>query len=521
MKKSIETRTLESTIAGALFFLLLFVQNIILVPLFLKYWGSEKYGIWITIFAFSSLLKTIDLGHQNYVGNEFNIAFFKSKDQAKEILGSAFYIAILLGFLELLVYIFFAWGIKGSNINGLSNSITLNLELRYSLFLFILIWGVSGSLGGLLIRIIYPLGLYAKTVFYSLIYKIAEILILLSSIIFNWSLAELCLFYALITAIYNTLIFYYVKNVMPDFFPWWQRANLKLGFLNLFKSITLTINGFIEQFNSSGIILLISKVIGIFAIPIFTTIRTLTNIVLHITNLVTNPLIPDIIRFHTKGEKNKLNLIFDTNWFIAGLLVNLPFLIVAPFIQLFYKLWVKNNLQFNFNLYILLTLSVAFINTGRSYMEYLSSINSVRSMMIITISRVLLTIGIGFFITPILGLIGIGISILIAEIICSFVLPILFATFELDGNYRYKYNLFQLLGFGQILILIIFYLIIYNSSRTMYTNYFFYLLSIISMLSLSYLQWRNLDSNVKNRLKNLIKNTFNKYKFLNYFKNKI
>ena len=106
MTKSIEKRTLESTISGGLLFFISFVQSIVLVPFFLKYWGNEKYSLWITLFAFVNLMRTLDTGHQNYIGNEFNKLFHINKIEAKKLLGSSFKVAYFIGGLELIIYLF-------------------------------------------------------------------------------------------------------------------------------------------------------------------------------------------------------------------------------------------------------------------------------------------------------------------------------------------------------------------------------------------------------------------------------
>jgi O-antigen/teichoic acid export membrane protein len=500
MTKTLESRTLNSTLAGGLSFLFSLIQNIILVPLILKYWGAEKYGLWISLFAFASLLKTLDLGHQNYVGNEFNKAYFNDINLAKKILGSGFFVAILLGFLEIFVYYFFGWNIIEPKEVGLGDDIVKNIELRYSFLVFIIVWGITGSVGGLLVRIILPLGLYAKTAIFSLIYKFGEIAILLFAVLSNLDLSYLFILYAFINLIYNSFLFYYIKTMMPFYFPWWQSVNFKLGVRNFSNSLILTSNGFIEQFNSSGIVLLVSKLLGVLFIPVFTTIRTVTNVVLQITNLVTNPLAPELIRYHISGDNRKIGLILNTNWFIAGLLVNLPFLLVSPFLGLLYDIWVKNSLPFNPKLYYLLTLSVSFVNFGRSYITYLSGINSLKSLFMITITRFILTIGLSFLLIPIFKLNGIGMAILIAEFFSSFLLPILLVNYEMDKSFIFKLDVFQISGLFQVIVLYLFYFSIGFQS---YWSNLIFGVCIFLMLGISFFQWRKLDIEVRLRFKSL------------------
>jgi hypothetical protein len=72
---SIEHRAFKNTTVGALSFLVALCQTIVLVPILLKYWGNASYGLWLILMAGFNLLQTLDLGHQNYVGNELNVQY--------------------------------------------------------------------------------------------------------------------------------------------------------------------------------------------------------------------------------------------------------------------------------------------------------------------------------------------------------------------------------------------------------------------------------------------------------------
>ena len=115
-KKSIERRTIESLVANTFLFGVSFLQNIVLVPILLANWGATKYGVWIAIYAFFSLLQTLDVGHQNYVGNEFNKFYYTDEVKAKEILGSSIYIAVGIGLFSFALVVIL-------NLTGLADTV--------------------------------------------------------------------------------------------------------------------------------------------------------------------------------------------------------------------------------------------------------------------------------------------------------------------------------------------------------------------------------------------------------------
>jgi O-antigen/teichoic acid export membrane protein len=141
---------------------------------------------------------------------------------------------------------------------------------------------------------------------------------------------------------------------MPEYFPWWKNFNLKTGFTNFGKSMILTINGFLDQMNTNGILFLIGKFLSPVAIPVFTTIRTVTNTMTILTNLTVQPLVPEMIRFQNEDQKEKIWKIIEVNWLVSGALISFSFLILVPIVEFLFDIWTKGQIEFNSILFYLL-----------------------------------------------------------------------------------------------------------------------------------------------------------------------
>lgn len=495
--KSVEKRTLESTIAGLILFVLTFAQSIILVPVFLKFWGTEKYGVWITLYAFINLMRTLDLGHQNYVGNEFNKLFHTNKDEAKKAIGSGVRIAYLLGFIELSVYLLVL-------LSGIHKQVTgIALEeypIAPGLLSMLFVWMAVGSVSGILVRMIMALGRYSRSIYLNMISKVFEILAMLACAYYNTSINMLCYVLTIVSLLYTLLLFYDIKKQMPEFYPWWQTGSWKQGFAALSKSIILTVNNFIEQFNNMGLILLISKMLGPLLVPVFTTIRTISNTVVQATSLVLTPLSPEITRYYATNDHNKISKVVDTNWFISGLLVNLPFVILTPFVSYLYAIWTKGKLPFDPQLFFSLTLSVSVINFGRSYLTLLTGINALKSLLLLTISRFVLFFGIGYVCVQWQGLAGIGLAILFAEIISSVILPYLLFHKKIDA--ASTFGTVQIMALLQTVLLAA-YFTVYR--QTSINPILLLVIFTAGIFAISAKQWTMLDTEVKSRLLKLVK----------------
>lgn len=491
-KKPIEKRALDSTIAGAILFVISFVQSIILVPFFLHYWGSERYSIWLTLYAFVNLMRTLDTGHQNYIGNEFNKLFHSNIGMAKSLLASSFKVSYLLGLFELLIYLFILFLGYQESIVGINGE---KFKVSFGIICFLVMWLLVGSAGGILVKIIMPLGKYSRSLYLSIIIKVFETLAIAICVWFDSSINTLCIVLSLGWLFYTLYIFYDIKKLMPEFFPWWKGGSMKEGFSNLGKSFILTVNGFIEQFSLNGILVFIASIVGVLKVPAFTTLRTIGNTFTQATTIVLNPLIPDLIRFHVKGEYDKISTIIVANWFISGLIVNLPLLLLTPFIAPLFNWWTKGLVAFDLVLYLTITLSISLVNYGKTFVVYLTGINNLRALTVITFSRFAIVFLLGLPLLRAYGLRSLGWSFLLAEIVSSVIIPFLFVKMQMSREGVHFTRKELGLSLLPVLLLATYYLLFYYFQGLLLATVFALLLILVL-----WLQWKSLSENVRARL---------------------
>lgn len=493
-------RALNSYIPAFILFIATFFQSILLVPLFLKYWGNEKYGIWLTLYAFVMLIRTLDAGHQNYIGNEFSKYYHIDKKQAAFILGSGVRMGLLLGLIEILIYLIVIFASVHKEVVGINLS---TYDVKEGILSLLVLWLLTGCSGGLITRILYPAGKYSLTNYFALIIKILEIFATLICIWKNASINTLCVLIATVTLIYDFFQFRTIKKKMPEFYPWWKEGTLIDGIKNFSHSLVLTFNGFIEQFNTNGLILLVSRTMGLLYVPMFTTVRTAGNTFMQISNLTLNPLSPELVRYFVKGEKEKIKATIETNWFLTSLIINVPVIICLPFIEYLYVWWTKGKLLFDPLLFYSFLLSVAVITSGKSFVTILTSINSLRTVMIISVTRFVITYVLSWILLKHWGLAGLGIAVLIAEMVSSGFLPAFFVYRMLNEKVNFWGNKMRLLSIIQMIILAV----------ALWINYNYHDLAKLLGLSvtlgitlvISCFQWNALHRDVKMKLKALIK----------------
>lgn len=505
MPNPVQKRVLSNYSVGLFSFLISFLQAIIIVPILLKYWGNDYYGIWISLFAGFSLLQTLDISHQTYIGNLLNLDYHKDKIKFAENLGSSLLIAVFLSTIELLITTILIISGYLNKFLGISNAIVNYSTIAYSLLSLILMWIITGSIGGILVKMLIPAGYMVQSIIWGIVFKLAQFLSLLLVALNGGKILIASIVYSIVQTILAIFFLVYIKNKMPEFFPWWKGFNIKIGFRNLKKSGILTLNNLLQQLTTNGLVLFITNFFSTSVVPSFTTVRTLTNTATVFTNLFITSIQPDLIKYHAKSENDKLRSTLNANWFFSGLFVNTGLILVLPFVEDIFKIWTKGLVSFDFNLFISLAASISVINFGAGLYNYLFGINNLRAVSAITVIRVITLFVFSYYLSGFMGLTGIGVAVLISEIFSSTILPYFYVQ-KILKSFNGSLNLKTTFTAAfPPLILIVFAALTLSGIEF---NYYIWVVALLLIIIIYIFNWSILDKEVKERAKNLINNLF-------------
>ena len=432
MNSTIEHRALKNTTVGAISFFVTLGQNIVLVPILLKYWGNASYGLWLALMAAFSLLQTLDLGHQNYVGNQLNVQYHTDVKQFRRTLGSSLLIAYFLAFVEIGISLLLITSGRIHQFLGMPSRIIVENHIALGLLLLMTMWLLFGSVGGIIVRIMIPAGMLYESQWLGIGVRLSQFFSIVIVGVSGGGILAACLWYAVTQSVVSVLVLWYIKLKLPDYYPWWQAAEWREGLRNLKKSLVLTFNSIGQQLSNNGLVLLISALFTSAVIPSFTTLRTLTNTAGSVTTIFITALFPDMIRFHAIRETGKLVDTFNANWFISGICVNFGLILVLPIIEPIYLLWTKGYLAFNPSLFFLLAVAISLTNFGAGLNLYLQGINDLRSQTVITITRVSVLFIVAYSLSSFYGILSIGFGCVAAEAIASVILPLVFVNERLS-----------------------------------------------------------------------------------------
>jgi O-antigen/teichoic acid export membrane protein len=475
--------------------------QIISVPICLKYWGKEAYGSWLALYATFMLVRSLDTGYVSFVGNKLNFLYHKDQNNLRKHLASATTGIVIISMLQLSIGLVAISFKNNSQFLGLSSDFSNNFQSSLALLILIGTWVLFGSYMGIVHRLMIPTGLMYQATWWAMGLQVIQFIGIILSALMQFNMLQTSLIFAFIQFSVYLASAIYIRFKLPVYYPWWRGGDVRTGFTDLGQSMLLAASNLIQQGTTNGTVMLLTVLSGPMVVPVFTTVRTLTNLWTNVTNVLTTPLLPDLVRFHATGESRKIVAICKAYWVLVGSIVNFGVLITYPVIEPMYGYWTAHVVALDTSLLCLLLASVVVANVGGLITLYLNGINSIGIVLVASVGRGILSLAIGGFLFVSFGLAGLGIGILGGELVALLVQGFFFIRYEL---FRQNVDL-PIRSVAPITvstISVLMFLIIEGFGFT-FAQYL-YPVSLLGVAASVLWGWHGLDPDVRTRLVRLI-----------------
>jgi O-antigen/teichoic acid export membrane protein len=497
---SIERRALGGTVIGAAAFVTNAAQTFLLVPLLLSAWGAERYGSWLALQALVTLVATLDVGHQGYVGNELAKLYFSDQSALRRTLASALWTAAAIGGAEVVV----AFGLGAFGLLpralGLSPAVTEREQLYPALVFFTATWALAGSVGGVVVRLLPPAGKFVRGTGWALFGRIAQTLAIAGAVLAGFGILGTIVVSQLAVLAYCAALFWDLRRQFAWLWPMHRAPSASLGAHNFARSLVLTGTSTLTQLQQNGLNLLVTGMLGAAVLPVLSTARTVASTFLQASNILGAPLAPEMVRFHMNREYGKLTAIFAANWLVGGTVIQLGILAALPTLAPLYALWTRHALPFDRTLFALLAFAVALRSFGAPLLTYLGSINHLRALSAMNTAQTIVVLGAAAFGMRSLGLRAAGIGVLGGEIVGSCALPIVFTVTQFPRQSRAGLLRHAALAMAPTLVTAVA-LLSYARHAPLGRVVG---LATLAASPLVWAQWRELPSDVRERLRKLL-----------------
>jgi O-antigen/teichoic acid export membrane protein len=416
-------RALHGSVAGVAAFVANLAQAVLVVPVLLGAWGPERYGLWLALQSLFVLLTTLDTGHHTYVGNELLRLLPLDRAAARRVLASGLLGAGLLGGLELLALgALILGGLVPWALGQSGQELPANSVLAFALL--VLGWVVQGSAGGVWARLYPAGGQYARSVWWGVAYRLLQTLVLVVAVWLGAGILGAVLVSTLAALGYSLLSFADVRRRFGGLYPFWRGASPRLAFGNVARSMVVTACALAAQLQQHGVVWLLSWRLGLGVIAALSTTRTLANVFLQASAVVTGPLVPEMVRLSALREHAKLAGLLRAIWLVTTAPVNLGLCLGLPFYEPLYRAWTGGAMVFDGALFAWLGVSISLRCFGAPLVAMIAGLNALRAQVWLAATQSAVVLGVlGVFGGG--GLAAAGAAIALGELCGSVVLPVL------------------------------------------------------------------------------------------------
>jgi O-antigen/teichoic acid export membrane protein len=388
---------------------------------------------------------------------------------------------------------------------GMSGGHTEGLTAKVGLLALMMSWALTGSYLGIVHRLLIPAGLMYQAAWWAMEFQICQFGAMMVAAVLRLNMLQTSLLFALSQFGSYVASALYVRRALPAFSPWLTGSKARVGFSDLGRSLFLTTSNLIQQSATNGAVLLVSALAGPVAVPVFTTVRTLTNLWTSVTTVLSTPLLPDVVRLYAKGEVQKLVAVNRAFWVLVGSAVNLGALLSYPLIPFLYGQWTAHGVALDQPLLCLLLGSVVVANAGALMALHLNGINSVRIVLGASVARAVFGLGGGALGFTRYGLTSFGLGILAGEIVATLMTTRYFVKHEVNA----KGSQITPSDFGPVSLstgsVLLFFI---GAGLGWWSVGSVWLLAVIGVVAASVWGWKNLESDLQSRLKGMVVKAF-------------
>ena len=393
-----------------------FITQIGLVPIFLKHWNAEQYGVWLGIAAFTGVLTLVSIGYQTYVGNEFLRLAHTDKTQMWNLFSTSCFVGVIIATFEVLAVTIL---VGTGALQWVISEVPKELASQAGVVLIAqsIAIALTNCIGGGTIRLLSALGYYPRLAWWGVIAGVVFAGVPVLIVIVGGDLEQAGIGSAMGLILYNIPFLYDAWCLLKNEGIVFHGFTRSLAWESWGRSLALLARTALEMLRQQGVRLILAPVAGVSQMAAFTTIRTGANVALQGLGTITNPLMPELMRFLSKRDQARSEMGFSTVWLVVVGLLAPATLTIQGFAPEVFKWWTADKFQFDPMLFALLSLSVLVFALAQPAIAVVTGNNLLKSQLFIALGAGLVAV-VGLIVSvPKWGLCGAGAALLLAELV--------------------------------------------------------------------------------------------------------
>jgi O-antigen/teichoic acid export membrane protein len=394
-------------------------SRFLLVPLFLLAWGANIYGEWLLLSSMVAYLTLTDMGGATYIGNRMTQAFaHRDHELFRKILhtGLALFLAIpLVVFIVFITLIFFFNPSAFLHITQTSHRVVI-LVLALLAFQFVI------SLPqGILIRVYFAVEMLPRGVMLLNLMQFLSLSLVAGGLWLGWGMVPIALLQIIPYGLIAVTALYDINRKFPQFQVFSLKgADFPFGLSFIKPSFHFFLIQISQAFSVQGIVLVVGMVLGPVQVVLFSTLRTLVNLIRSFFEQVSHAAWPEMTRLDAQQDMDKFLALFRVI-LRTTLMASILFITIFHFFGGFiYHFWLRKTVPFEQPVLDLFLIYMGQFIFWLSCSHPLLATNRHQTLAKVLFVSSILTIGLAYLGGQHLGLPGIVLGMIVGDLILPF-----------------------------------------------------------------------------------------------------
>ncbi len=402
--------------------------QLVSLPLFLHYWDTSTYGIWLMLSAIPAYLSMADVGMVTAAGNKMTMAMGKGDiPEANRVFQSALmFMAIVCGSLAILTVPLILW----APLPGLQ---TFDQRVALSALCVGVLLALFGGLSEAAFK---STERYAMGTMLGNFVRLGEWVGFMIGLVAVGSFAAVALC-GLVVRLTGTLVGVVLTSQGKHGLHWGTQAAEKAEISAMIKpAVSFMAFPLANALSFQGLTLLVGALFGPVAVALFNTYRTIARVAVQVTAIFSHALWPEFSRLFGQGASSAIDKLFRrTSLFsaIQALLLSLILYFISPWLL---QVWTHGAIKFVPSLMLLMLLYAAVAGIWHIPRVLLMSTNQHVGLAYWTLSAGMLSVGLAWVLSDLLHLNGVAVAMLISELFIAIVCTLLACSAITDNNNR-------------------------------------------------------------------------------------
>lgn len=408
--KNIKNRIIAGVSANAFGQAVIILIQLLSLPIFLKVWDIETYGVWLILSAFPAYLAIADIGILATAGNKMTIAMSSKKYiEANKIFQSSLaFLLLAMSFFTVLILIIGVFLPLPNSINGIDARIAiicLSLSVLVNMF------------GGLSDIIFKSNDSYALGTFMGNLLRLSEWAASMIGLAIFGSFSSIALF-NLIVRIIGTFVITLISREKFKEIKWGLSLAQRSEIVSMLKpALAFMVFPTANAITFQGVTILAGILMGSSSVAIFNTYRTMARISVQANSVLSHALWPEFSKlFGNRGNFNEIISFYKKSFWSGVVIALVSSTLLYLLSDTILRYWSGNSIPYikNFMIIMILYSTIgSFNHIPRIFLMSMNEhINLATFYFIFSISSIILV----KFFGEKFELIGFGLAMTLSEI---------------------------------------------------------------------------------------------------------